>query len=376
MTAPASPAPGDDRAQGAPGQGRLAIERMVPWLAAGAPEGDAVISSRVRLARNLAGTPFLPRATPDQRRQVYALCRDHLSRAGLADRVGWIDVHALPQSDRTLLIERHLVSREHAKGGAGPGADWPRGLCVTIPDERLSVMVNEEDHLRIQAMRPGLNLADALTHASQADDMIESGLEYAFSPRFGYLTSCPTNVGCGVRMSVMLHMPALKLAGEIEKLRRAAKQLGLAVRGYYGEGTDAAGDLYQISNQTTLGKTEEQIRHDFERAVLPAVLEYERSSRRMLLEKRRRLVEDQVFRALGLLRSARLLAPEEAMTHLSLVRLGILMGLISDLDEHTVTRLFVLVQPSHLQRLLNQEMDQQRRREARADMVRKGLGGT
>lgn len=352
-----------------------AVQRGAPWLRGDGSDADVVISSRVRLARNLAQFPFLDRCTAQQRQGVFAACREQLTRVGLAPQLMWADVHALPQIERTLLLERHLVSKEHAKATAAAGAEWPRGLCVSIPDEQLSVMVNEEDHLRIQVIRSGLALVEAWKQIDAADDRIESQLQYAFMPRFGYLTACPTNVGCGVRMSVMLHLPGLRLSGEIEKLRRAAKDLALSVRGYYGENTDAVGDLYQLSNQTTLGKSEEQIRQELERQILPQILEYERSSRRMLLEKRRRVVEDQVFRALGTLRNARLLAPEETMTLLSLVRLGILLGLITGITEQAVTQLFLLVQPAHMQRLLGRELDQQRRREARADLVRERLAG-
>lgn len=352
----------------------VAVQRGAHWLQGEGSDSDVVISSRVRLARNVVGTPFLQRATPEQRLRVLSCCRDHIMKVGLGRELLWVDVHKLPQTDRTLLVERHLVSKEHAKGGVGSGTDWPRGLCVSIPDERLSIMVNEEDHLRVQVIRSGLALDDAWRQITAVDDLIESGLEYAFSPRFGYLTACPTNVGCGVRMSVMLHLPGLKLTGELDKLRRATKELGLAVRGYYGENTDATGDLFQISNQTTLGKNEEQIRQEFEKHVLPLVLEYERASRVLLVEKRRRSTEDQVFRALGVLRGARLLSPDEAMAHLSLVRLGVLMGLVTDVPEQAVAQLLLLVQPAHLQRLLGREMDQQKRREARADLVRERLG--
>ncbi len=350
-----------------------AVQRGAHWLSGDGADSDVVISSRVRLARNLAGFPFLNRATPEQRAAILTHCRDHLMHAGLAREILWVDVHKLPQVDRTLLVERHLVSKEHARGGSGPGADWPRGLAVSIPDERLSIMINEEDHLRLQVIRSGLALSEAWSQLDAADDLAEAGLDFAFSPRFGYLTACPTNVGCALRMSVMLHLPGLKLTGEIDKLRRATKELCLAVRGYYGEGTDAAGDLFQVSNQTTLGKTEEAIRHEFEKSILPQVLEYERASRRMLLEKRRRATEDQIYRALGAMKSARLLAPEEAMTQLSLVRLGVLMGLIRGISDQTITQLLLLTQPAHLQRLLAKDLDQQRRREARADLVRERL---
>jgi protein arginine kinase len=356
------------------------IHRGAPWLSGTGGDCDVVISSRLRMARNLAGFPFAGRCAAAQLQQVLDLCREGLRVAGVRPvgpgALAWVEVHRLSQLARTLLVERHLISKEHAKGqhnSEGPGT--PRGVAFTLPDESLSIMVNEEDHLRLQVLRSGQSLAEALALADRVDDQIESALDFAFQPRLGYLTACPTNVGCGVRMSVMLHLPGLKLTGEIEKMRKAAKDLQLAVRGFYGEGSDAVGDLYQISNQTTLGKAEAGILQELTETILPEVIGYERLARRILLEKRRRVVEDQIFRAWGTLRSARLLAPEEALSMLSLARLGVLMGLIREVDEPTVTQLFLLAQPAHLQRFVGRVLDQQERREARADLIRHRLGG-
>jgi protein arginine kinase len=256
-------------------------------------------------------------------------------------------------------------------------------VAISLPDESLSVMVNEEDHLRLQVVRSGLELSRAFAEVNRVDDLLEGEsastragkpLEFAFSPRFGYLTACPTNVGTGIRVSVMLHLPALKLVGEMDKVRRATRDMGLAVRGYYGEGSEAAGEFYQISNQTTLGKPEAVILQEFEREIIPQVIQYERASRRILVEKRRRMLEDKVYRSLGLLRGARLLTPEEAVVLLSDVRLGVLAGLISDIELQTVNQLILLTQPAHLQRVVGHDMDQGERREARADFVRKAMG--
>jgi protein arginine kinase len=367
------------------------IQAGSPWLAGAGPEGDVVLSSRVRLARNLAGFPFGPRCSLEQRGHVLTLARECLTRA-LAPEAGtgqlvWGEVHRLDQLERLLLVERHLISKEHAKGHApqhaqptGPaspippsGQHTPRAVAFTLPGESLSIMVNEEDHLRLQVMLPGLALDEGLRRVDDVDDRVESMVDYAFMPRFGYLTACPTNVGCGIRLSAMLHLPALKLTGEMDKVKKACRDMQLAVRGFYGEGSDAAGDLFQISNQTTLGKTEGQLLEEMHAQILPQVVGYERLARQLLLEKRRRVLEDQVFRALGTLRHARLLAPDEALSLLSLVRLGILSGLITDLDERALTPMFLLTQPAHLQRLLGRELDQQSRREARADLVRARL---
>lgn len=370
-----------------------AIRAGAPWLSGRGAAPDVVISSRVRLARNIVGFPFPPRCSSAQRAELLSTCRRCVSEAPAPfapARVAWADIHALPALERQLLLERHLISREHAAvrkeagtgtGGAGTSAaaappsstSMVRGLAFTLPDEALSIMVNEEDHLRIQVLRPGLQLAECWRQINEVDSALENGLDFAFHDRFGYLTTCPTNAGSGVRMSVMLHLPALRLCGEIDKVRRATKDMCLAVRGFYGEGSDHAGDLFQISNQTTMGKPEETILSDIESEVIPRVIEYEQAARAQLAQRRRRHLEDAVFRALGLLQSARLLAPEETISHLSLVRLGVLTGLVGGLDEQAVSQLFLLSQPAHLQRFVGRPLDQQQRREARADLVRERL---
>ena len=345
--------------------------RGAGWLLGGAIDGDVVVSCRVRLARNLSGFPFLSRATLDQRLEVMDAVRAQIARASLGPALLWANIHELPSLERTLLVERHLMSKELAKG------DLPRGLAVTLPDERVSVMVNEEDHLRVQCLLPGMALPQAWAMASEADDRLEDGLDIAYSSRYGYLTACPTNVGTGVRMSVMLHLPALRLSAEIEKVKRAASDMGLSVRGFYGENSEASGDLFQISNQRTLGRPESMILAELHEQIVPTVIAYERAARRNLLDKQPRLVEDQCGRALGLLLHARLLTPEETMGAISMVRLGRALN-IADCasiaaDDATLLQLMLQVQPAHLQRIAERQMDQQQRREYRADLVRQRL---
>lgn len=351
-------------------------EHCTEWLRGEGTASDVVLSSRVRLARNIASFPFVNRATRDQRQQVLDMCRAQIAVAGLSTRVAWYDLHHTPALERTMLVERHLISQQHARGkqtsGAG-GADEPRAVAITLPDERLSIMVNEEDHIRLQVIRCGLDLTHAMAEADAVDDKLEAGLDFAFSPRFGYLTACPTNVGTGIRLSVMVHLPALRLSGQIEKVKRAAQELSLAVRGFYGEGSEAAGDLYQISNQTTLGKTEQVLLHELEQQIIPQVIEYERRERRTLLGKRRMDLLDQVFRALGILTSARLMSTEESMQLLSLVRLGAVIGVIDHPDQATINQLMLLTQPAHLQRVVGLELDQDQRRAARAELLRSRL---
>lgn len=336
------------------------------------------MSSRVRLARNLVGFRFMSGASREDRREILDVCRRALLNAGLAERLAWVDLHECGTQERTLLVERHVISKQHAKGklssGTG-GAGEPRGVAFSVPDERLSVMVNEEDHLRIQTIHAGLDLAGAFAACDRADDLLERGLDFAFSPRFGYLTCCPTNVGTGARFSVMLHLPALRLTGEVEKAKRAGEDIGLAVRGFFGEGSDAVGDFFQFSNQTTLGKSEDVLRHEMEHEIVPRLVEYERQARRALLERRRRMTEDAVQRALGTLRHARLLTADEAMKSLSLVRLGVVMGVLGEVTLDTVHLLMLLVQQAHLQQVRGRELTQDERRAARADLVRERLGG-
>jgi protein arginine kinase len=367
-------------------------DRATEWLRGDGPESDVVLSSRVRLARNLVGFPFVHRCSREDRLAVMGMVRRRLesftvpqggSRIAPADvSFGWIPIHELSAVDRTLLVERHLISNNLAKGYSTHGAktakppegaaEFPRAVAHGT-DDRHAVMVNEEDHLRIQVIASGLALDQAAEQADRLDDFLEEGMELAFSPRFGYLTACPTNAGTGIRCSVMLHLPALRLSGEIEKVKRAAHDMTLAVRGFYGEGSDALADLYQISNQTTLGKTERVIRHELSAEILPKVIEYERIERHKMLEKKRRLVEDQAWRALALLRHARLLTTEETLAALSLMRLGSVLGLLPGVEPPLVNHLLLLCQPAHLQAVTGRTLDPERARAARADLMRERL---
>lgn len=336
------------------------------WLRGSGPQNEIVISSRIRLARNVSGFPFLARCSRAQRANLEQRCREVVLGA-TPGRSLYVDLDKAPEIDRQLLVERHLISKPHAQ------AEGARGVAVS-EDETVSIMVNEEDHLRIQVLRSGLQLEEAWEQISKVDDQIESRLDIAFHPRFGYLTACPTNVGTGIRVSVMLHLPALKLTGEIEKVFRAAKDLRLAVRGLYGEGTEATGDFYQISNQTTLGKSEDEIITEFKHLVIPKIIDFEHHARKVLLTERTVALDDKVYRALGLLRSARLLASEEVLFLLSHLRMGINTGRIKGIDIKTVNELFLLTQPAHLQKLTGRKLEGDLRRAQRADYIRQRLG--
>lgn len=351
---------------------------MTEWLKGSGAMSDVVMSSRVRAARNLAGFPFPPTASSADRSQIMEICRRCIESLDHAEgtTIRWFDLRNSEPNSRRLLVERQVMSRQHARGrysnGEG-GQDSPRGVAVIEPDERISILVNEEDHLRIQVIRSGLDLESCLSEINGFDDAIEELVDYAFHPQFGYLTACPTNVGTGLRLSVMVHLPALKITGELEKVRNAAGDMGLAVRGLYGEGSQAAGEFYQISNQVTLGRSDEMILREIEGEIVPNIVRYEQHARAQLLSENRALLEDKVFRALGILRGARLLKPDEALTHLGMVRLGVLSGLITDIRIETVHELLLLIQPGHLQRTIGSELSQAERRLERAKLVRERL---
>src|SRR3984957_3353463 len=338
------------------------------WLRGSGPMSDVVISSRVRLARNVSGFPFLTKCNRHERQTLEAKARHAILSAQLSPRLLYVNLEEASELDRQLLVERHLISRPHKD------AEGARGVAVG-ENETMSIMVNEEDHLRLQVLRSGLQLEEAYEQINAIDDKLEAFLDMAFHTRFGYLTACPTNVGTGIRVSVMVHLPALKLTGEIEKVFRAARDLRLAVRGLYGEGTEATGDFYQISNQTTLGKSEEDIINDFKHLVIPKIIDYEHHARRTLLNDRTLALDDKVCRALGVLRTARLMASEETLFLLSHLRLGVNMGRVKDVDINKVNELFLLTRPAHLQKILGKKMDGDVRRAARADFIRARLNG-
>jgi protein arginine kinase len=334
------------------------------WLRGAGPESDIVVSSRVRLARNLADFPFTNRASAMQKGEIDGLLRDRVGQLnGLM--LSYVPVHALSPLDRQMLVERQLISREHA------ASEGQRGVAIDAKETR-SVMINEEDHLRIQLIRSGFALEEAWEDIDKLDDLIEQRVNYAFNDEFGYLTACPTNVGTGMRASVLLHLPALQLGKEIEKVFRALQKINLAVRGLYGEGTRASGDLYQISNQVTLGKAEVDILKEI-REVIPTIISYEREARRKLLQGSRSIIQDKIARAYGTLRSAVMMTSEETMDLLSSVRLGICLNLIDDLTIPMVNELFLQTQPAHLQKLQGTLLDGEERNVARANYLRQKL---
>jgi protein arginine kinase len=332
------------------------------WLRGTGPESDIVISSRIRLARNLAAFPFSNRASAHQKSEIEGLLRERIAKLELDPKLAYISLGGLSPLDRQLLVERQLISRELAS------SEGPRGVAL-VPLETISLMVNEEDHLRLQVMRSGFALDEAWQDIDKVDDLLEQRVSYAFSEDFGYLTACPTNVGTGMRSSVMLHLPALEMAKQIEKVFRALQKINLVVRGLYGEGSRASGHFYQISNQVTLGKSEVAILGEI-REVVPQIITYERQARQTLVRESRQLLQDKVARAFGTLCSATMMTSEETMDLLSSVRLGINLGLLDDLTIPRVNELFIHTQPAHLQKLMGTSLDGEERNAARARYLR------
>ena len=335
------------------------------WLRGTGPQSDVVVSSRIRLARNIAKYPFLTRADSKTRADIAAALRDVLDEVNVDGRLRYVDVARLDKLDRAVLVERQLISRElaetHGARGVGFGSE-----------ENVSVMINEEDHLRLQVLRSGFSIDECWDQADRLDDQIEQQMTYAFSNRHGYLTACPTNVGTGIRVSVMMHLPALVLSKEIQKVYQAMQKISLAVRGLHGEGSQATGDFYQISNQQTLGQSEEGLLAKL-REVIDHVISYEQKVRRTLVQEKRQSLHDQIARAHGTLRSAQTISSEETLKLLSSVRLGVHMNLIDDLSIPTLNELFVYTQPAHLQKLRGEELNTDERNAARASYIRKRL---
>lgn len=329
------------------------------------PHDRIVMSSRVRLARNLKDAAFPGWAKKPERVRVLELIRPAIQALPEMKDAFAEAMDSLSTLDKQILVERHLISREHAAKSAGSG-------LVLNRDETFCFMVNEEDHLRMQALRPGLQLRQAWEAIDQADSALEKKLEYAFSSELGYLTACPTNLGTGIRVSAMLHLPGLVLAEQINPIIQSVNKLGLAVRGLYGEGTEALGNVFQVSNQMTLGETEIAIVERLEK-VLAQIIEHEENARATLLEKKPKMVYNHIGRAYGILANAHSISSKETMNLLSLMRLGVDVGLFPGVDRALVDELFILTQPAHLQRLHSEKLSAEERDLLRADMVRERL---
>jgi len=329
------------------------------------PHDRIVMSSRVRLARNIKEAAFPGWAKKPERVRVLELIRPAVETLLEMKDSFSESMDTLSTLDKQILVERHLISREHAAKSAGSG-------LVLNREETLCFMINEEDHLRMQALRPGLQIRHAWQAIDQADSMLEKRLDYAFNPDWGYLTACPTNIGTGIRVSAMLHLPGLVLAEQINPIIQSVNKLGLAVRGLYGEGTEALGNVFQVSNQMTLGEAESAIVERLEK-VLAQIIEHEENARATLIEKKPKVVYNHIGRAYGILANAHSISSKETMNLLSLMKMGVDIGLFPGIDRSLVDELFILTQPAHLQKQHSEKLSAEERDLLRADMVRERL---
>ena len=337
------------------------------WLQGVGPDQDIAISTRVRFARNVQGFRFSTCMSPEEARELTSYLGKQLGSNQFIESLRVVELDRVEELERRVLMERHLISREHA------GSDRSRSVAVN-DSESVSIMINEEDHIRAQVFLSGFRIHDAYRKAEGLDEAIMQRVPLAFSEEFGFLTSCPTNTGTGLRVSVMLHLPGLVWAEEIEKATNTAQKIHLAVRGLYGEGSRALGDFYQVSNQVTLGRSEEQIIEDVAAAVAK-LMTWERQFRDALLKgDLRNRTLDRVFRALGTLERARILSSDEALTCLSAVRFGVQQGLVRELTVQTLNRALLLSQPAHLQQIYHEKLGPTERDQRRATLVRRVLG--
>ncbi|OEH86295.1 protein arginine kinase [Desulfuribacillus stibiiarsenatis] len=337
------------------------------WMQQAGPDSDVVISSRIRLARNIVNIPFSPFMTDKTTEEVmdkveHIIHEDKFKALGEYELIRMKDISLL---ERTILVEKHLISPKLE-------AEYQQSAVILRNDEAANIMINEEDHLRIQCIFPGFQLRAAYDVANTIDDTVEHAAEFAFDEKIGYLTSCVTNVGTGLRASVMVHIPALVMSGQAKRLLGAVQRVGLAVRGYYGEGSEAVGNIFQISNQITLGFSESEIIESLE-DVIKQVVEHEREARKQVFEQSKEQLEDKVFRSLGILLHARVISTREAMERISNVRLGIDLGLIDGISSNILKELMVLTGSGFLQKYSGRELTPEERDIKRANVIRERL---
>jgi protein arginine kinase len=341
-------------------------KRPAVWLSGEGSSAQVVLSSRARLARNIANSPFPSRADTHRRESILSFVKTAVQKSADLRRGALVECTQLDELDRSFLVERHLVSLEFTRC-----RDF--SALLIGEQENVSVMVNEEDHLRVQALASGLDIRKAFELADHADDELSESLEFAFDPTFGYLTSCPTNTGTGMRASVLIHLPGLALTREIEKVISEISRLRFVVRGFYGEGSDVWGNLFQVSNQSTLGQSEEEIVESLE-TVTRRIIEYEENARGRLFSEAEDQIEDKIWRAYGILKYAHALTSEEVLNMLSAIRLGIGMGAVDKISLSQVNEILALTQPAHLQKYFGRRMEEGERDRVRAELVRSELG--
>lgn len=338
------------------------VKQAGEWLKGEGPNADIVISSRVRVARNIKGYPFCHWAGKKEKEEVLSIGKGAIESSKYMKGALFAKIVELNDIDKQFLVERHLMSREHAI------KDDSKAVAV---DEReiISIMINEEDHIRAQVIQSSFNLTESWRVLNALDNELGNRIEYSYSDRWGYLTACPTNIGTGLRASVMLHLPVLVITNQIGRVLQAITKLGVTARGLYGEGTEASGNFFQISNQVTLGHTEEDIIDNIEK-LINQVVGREKSAREYLLSRSKASIYDRIWRAYGTLKSARIITSDETIRLLSLIRLGVDMKVITDIGRKTLNELFILTQPAHLQKIEAKKLSPAERDIKRADLIR------
>ncbi|MDM5205509.1 protein arginine kinase [Cytobacillus kochii] len=350
----------------------MSLERFInqavsSWMSAEGPDSDIVLSSRIRLARNIKQVNFPTIFSHDEAKRVIDIIKARMEKSTF-DTYGdfsLLQMDDLQPLQKRVLMEKHLISPHLAENAS-------HGACLLTENEEVSIMLNEEDHIRIQCLFPGFQLSEALKVANQIDDWLETEIDYAYDEQVGYLTSCPTNVGTGLRASVMMHLPGLVLTHQMNRIIPAINQLGLVVRGIYGEGSEALGNIFQVSNQITLGKSEEDIAEDL-KSVVEQLISQERSAREALAKTSNIQLEDRVFRSYGILSNSRIIESKEAARCLSDVRLGIDMDYIQGISKNILNELMVLTQPGFLQQYAGGPLRPFERDIRRASLIRERL---
>lgn len=343
------------------------IHNTGQWLKGTGENANIVMSTRIRLARNLVNQPFPNKAKKSELLETFEMIQNAIKEIDYFKDSLFIKISELDSVDKQFLIERHLMSHEHGSSPDGKGV-------VVSKEEVLSIMINEEDHLRIQVMHPGFDLDGAWKVINTIDDALSEKLNFAYSSRWGYLTACPTNTGTAMRGSVMLHLPALVMTKQINKVLAAISKLNFASRGFYGEGTQASGNFFQISNQVSLGQSEVDVIQNIT-GLIRQVIEQEEQARQALLVQNKPMLEDKIFRSYGTLKSAHIISSQETVDLLSMIRLGMDLGIVKDVDRKSINDLFIMIQPAHLQKIEGKKLSASERDAKRASVIRQKLGG-
>lgn len=343
------------------------IHQTGQWLRGTGDHANIVMSTRIRLARNISLLPFPNKASKKELAEILATIQNAYKDVNFLKGSIFLNIQDLDNIDKQFLIERHLMSHEHAAS--------PEGKALVVSEEEvLSIMINEEDHMRIQVMQSGLNLEETWKIANMIDTALSEKLDFAYSMHWGYLTACPTNTGTAMRGSVMLHLPALVMTKQINKVLAAVSKLSFASRGFYGEGTQASGNFYQISNQVSMGHSEEDVIQNIQ-GLIRQIIEQEEQARQALLLQNKPMLEDKIFRSFGILKSAHIMSSQETVELLSMVRLGIDLEVIKDVGRTIINDLFIQIQPAHLQKIEGKKLTAAERDTKRASLIREKLGG-